>query len=180
MDRSCSSPGCNSALPLHGPRQQAHGAQVLSFNKYSLEFVTWINKHKLWDETTLIGLDEEFQRENTPLDQRFVPFQDLDPKATMLKPSFWVIKPDRPSPMQYWRGPGVTIDGTLDADVPTPTTWTQIVVVDPTGTAKPGTPYTLEVKSSTGVEKMTFTDYEIVGPGSLLLATADAGRCGLR
>lgn len=154
---------CSDAVPFHAPRQQLGAAQVLSFNKFSAEFMDWVGKEKLYDETTLIALNAKFQENDTPLAERFVPTRDLDPKATMLKPSFWVVKPGQPSPMQYWKGPGMTVDGTLDPNVPTPPTWTQIVVVDPTGTAEPGTPYTLEVKSATGVEKMTFTDYEIVG-----------------
>lgn len=157
--------GVKGAVPYHSPRQMTTSqAPVISFNKFSLEFKQWINEKKYWDESTLIKLNKSFQKHNTPLKQRIVDTSGLSSKATMLKPSFWVIKPDQPSPMQYWKGPGMlNVDGTLDPKVPIPQTWTQIVVVDPKGTAKPATPYTLEVKSSTGLEKMTFTDYEIVG-----------------
>lgn len=151
-----------NASRFHLPRQ-ATNTPLVSFNKYSLPFQKWIDQHRLWDEATLIKLNERFKTDNTPLGERIVSDDGLDPKATILKPSFWIVKKDRPSPMPYWKGPGDThVDGTLWPDKPIPTTWTQIVVVDPTGTAKPGTPYTLDISSKTGSEKMTFTDYEIV------------------
>jgi hypothetical protein len=153
-----------AGLRLHGPRQTsegAGGAEVVSFNKYTKEFVDYVNQNNYFGEQTLIDLNNQFIRNNTPLEQRFT--QPVAGNALMLKPSYFIVKADKPSPMQYWRGPGLTIAGTGYARVPTTATWEQIVVVDPTGTARPGTPYTIQVVTHDGTKPMTFTDYQIVG-----------------
>jgi hypothetical protein len=159
---SCAGNSCAGAFRLHGPRQGiAGGNEVVSFNKYSIEFVDYVNKFKYFGETTLRDLNNKFDQDNTPLAQRFT--QPVDGNAVMLKPSYYIIKRNKPTAMQYWKGPGLRIAGTAYPAVPTTATWQQIVVVDPTGTARPGTPQTIKVLSQNGFTDMTLTDYPIVG-----------------
>ncbi len=151
---------------LHSPTQTAAsvpgGSEVVAFNKYTREFVDFVNKNKYFGETALIARNQELTRKKAPLAERFIePLESTH--AVMLKPSYWIVKRDRPSPMQYWKGPGDTIAGSANPKTPMAATWEQIVVVDPTGTAKPGTPYTIKVYTGAGVENRTFTNYEIVG-----------------
>ena len=165
LPASCANNACAGAFHLHGPRQASGGppggSEVVSFNKYSLEFLNYVNQFHYFGETTLINLNNQFNQNNTPLDQRFT--QPVAGNAVMLKPSYYIIKRNTPTPMQYWKGPGLTIAGTANPDVPDTATWEQIVVVDPTGTAKPGTPETIKVLTQNGFKEMTFTDYQIVG-----------------
>jgi hypothetical protein len=159
---SCANNACAGALHLHGPRQGTGGGnEVTSFNKYSVEFVDYVNQFKYFGEKTLRDLNSQFDQTNTPLYQRFT--QPVSGNAVMLKPSYYIIKRNKPTAMQYWKGPGLTIDGTAFPAVPTTATWEQIVVVDPTGTAQPGTPQTIKVLTQNGFKEMTFTDYQIVG-----------------
>lgn len=165
---NCPTPGgCKQARHYHQARQivgsggTSGGAEIISFNKYSIEFKQYVDKFKYNQKSTLVALNEKFIKANTPLEQRRT--QNVPDQATMLKPSFWVIKKDRPTPMPYWKGTGDTILGTTDPDRPVVATWEQIVVVDPTGKAKPGVPYTVPLLTTNGFIDKTTTDYKIIG-----------------
>jgi len=159
---SCANNACARAFRLHGPRQGTGGGnEVVSFNKYTIEFVNYVNQFGYFGEKTLRDLNSQFDHNNTPLAQRST--QPVAGNAVMLKPSYYIIKRNKPTAMQYWKGPGLNIDGTAYPAVPTTATWEQIVVVDPTGTARPGTPQTIKVLTQNGFKEMTFTDYQIVG-----------------
>jgi hypothetical protein len=159
---SCANNACAGAFRVHPPRQGvAGGSEVMSFNKYSLEFLNYVNQFHYFGESTLRDLNNQLNQNNVPVGQRFT--QPVAGNAVMLKPSYYIIKRNKPTAMQYWKGPGLTIDGTAYPAVPTTATWQQIVVVDPTGTARPGTPQTIKVLSQNGFTEMTITDYQIVG-----------------
>jgi hypothetical protein len=155
--------GCPAAHHFHQVRQLATGhgggAEVISFNKYSLEFKTFVDTNKYYDEQTLIDLNNSFIKNNTPLDQRFIGFPEAS--ATMLKPSYFVIKRDHPTLMPYWRGPALTIAGTTDPRRPIVSTWEQFVIVDPRGTLQPNTQ--TEVYTKDGLKTMDLSGYPIVG-----------------
>lgn len=164
---NCPTPdGCKRARHYHQARQTASspssgGAEVTSFNKYSIEFKQYVDKFHYNRKETLVALNNKFIQNNTPLEKRRT--EAPPDQATMLKPSFWVIKKDRPTPMPYWKGTGDTIMGTTDFDRPVVATWEQIVVVDPTGKAKSGVPYTVPLLTRNGFIQKTYTDYKIVG-----------------
>ena len=164
---NCAPPdSCKQARHYHQARQTATGApsggaEVISFNKYSIEFKDYVEKYHYNEKQTLVALNQKFIRDNTPLEKRTT--EGVADQATMLKPSFWVIKRDRPTPMPYWKGTGDTIAGTTDPDRPVVATWEQIVVVDPTGKAKPGEPYTVPLLTKNGFIQKTYKDYKILG-----------------
>jgi hypothetical protein len=160
-------PDTAAAHHLHAPRQGtgggAGGTEVISFNKYSLEFRDYVNANHYYGEQTLIDLNNKFDKACTPLAQR-VANTDFPDNAVMLKPTYYIVKRDRPTPMQYWKGPNLTVDGTTYPAVPTMPTWEQIVVVDPTGKAKPGDTYKIKVLSpAKGYETRTMKADAIVG-----------------
>ena len=165
---NCATPGgCKEARHYHQARQivgsggSSGGAEVISFNKYSIEFKQYVDKFHYNQKQTLVALNNKFIQDNTPLEKRRT--EAPPDQATMLKPSFWIVKKDRPTPMPYWKGTGDTIEGTTDPDRPVVATWQQIVVVDPTGKAKPGEPYTVPLLTKNGFIQKTYTEYKIVG-----------------
>ncbi|RBP06509.1 hypothetical protein DFR50_13066 [Roseiarcus fermentans] len=158
----CAGP-CDRAHRLHRPRQAPDGGagDVVSYNKYSAEFAEFVDRNHYWGEQTLIDRNAAFDREKTPLAQRFL--AGAPPHAIMLKPVYWIVKADRPTLMPVWKGPGLAVDGTTNATTPVPSTWTAFVVVDPTGRAKPGDPQTLDVATPQGPKRMTAANAPIVG-----------------
>ncbi len=147
---------------LHPPRQRgAGGPEIVSYNKYNAEFADYVTENRYFGEQTLIDVNAGFARENTPLAERTI--AAASPHAIMLKPSYWIAKGHRPTIMPYWKGPGLEVAGTTEPATPVPSTWTQIVLIDPTGEARPGVPRSVAVSTPDGVKTMTFTDYPIVG-----------------
>lgn len=136
---------------FHIPRQTG-GTEVLSFNKYSQEFLTWVDQNAFYDESTFIEMNKEMTKNNTPTKDRIIGAIPPD-SATMLKPTFWVVKSDEPAMMPYWEGPHLDINGTLNPDRPVVSTWTSFVLFDPTGEADPNKKYPVEILGPNGIEK---------------------------
>jgi hypothetical protein len=124
----------STTRPWHLPRQITTRSLVVSFNKYNLEFKDFVEKNKYYDPNTLDALVAKYNEQNTPLDQRLI----VQPptKGIMLKPTFWLMYADKPTPVPIWKGPGDTIADTTYPERPTDLTWKNIVLVDPTGQAK--------------------------------------------
>ena len=142
---------------FHLPRQ-AGGAQVLSFNKYSVEFLDWVDKNKFYDERTFIKINQQMDKDNTPVADRIIDAIPPD-SATMLKPTFWVVPRDKPVMMPYWKGPHLDINGTLTPDHPVVSTWTRFVLYDPTGKADPNKAYPVKILGPNGfVNRMVKPD----------------------
>ena len=124
----------------HTPRQ-AGGAEVLSFNKYSAEFVEWVDENKLYDPVTLTNWNEQLTKDAVPTTDRTVDhfIDPPQPVATMLKPTFWVLKKDQPMMIPYWVGPlnPVSTDNSDTPRHPIAQTWKNFVLYDPTGKADP-------------------------------------------
>ncbi len=59
----------------------------------------------------------------------------VKPSAMMLKPSYQLVSTKHPTLIHVWSGPGLSVAGTTSPDAPGTTTWTKVVLVDPTGTA---------------------------------------------
>lgn len=140
-----------SCREFHLPRQ-AGGAEVLSFNKYSREFLDWVNTNKFYDEQTFIDMNKSMTINNTPIIDRMINATPL-PSATMLKPTFWVVKKNQPVMIPYWKGPHLDITGTLTAKRPVASTWTQFVLYDPTGKADPNKQYPVKILGPNGFEE---------------------------
>jgi hypothetical protein len=158
-------PPNDSAHRLHAPRQGtgSGGGEVISFNKYSLEFKEYVDRNHYYGEQTLIDANNKFDSACTALADRMAA-PVVEQHAVMLKPTYYIVKRDRPTPMQYWKGPGLSVAGTTYSAVPTMPTWQQIVAVDPTGKAKPDDTYTIKVLSpSQGFVTETLKADAIVG-----------------
>ena len=158
---ACAGP-CAGAHFLHKPRQKPGAASVVSYNKYSAEFADYIDRNHYWGGETLSDLNAGFDRARTPLAGRIVPAAP-PPHAVMLKPSYWIVKADRPSAMPYWKGPGLDVAGTTDMTTPVPTTWTEFVVVDPTGAGRAGVPATIEAPTPEGSRPVATAGAPVVG-----------------
>jgi hypothetical protein len=60
----------------------------------------------------------------------------IDPHAMMLKPSYQLVSTKAPTLIHVWTGPGLTVAGTTSPDAAGTSSWTKVVLVDPTGKAK--------------------------------------------
>lgn len=73
---SCAPPGnCKQARHYHRARQTvgsggSGGAEVISFNKYSLEFKNYVEQYHYNQKDVLIALNNKFIQDNTPLEKR--------------------------------------------------------------------------------------------------------------
>lgn len=149
---SDSTPAAQRARPIHLPRQINTRASVVSFNKYNLDFKTFVQDNKYYLKETLQTLNASFAP-NTPLQDRHI---KVPPRTgIMLKPTFWIIRADQATPMPIWQGPGLNIAGTLQPGRPTDLTWTNIVLIDPVGNANNSQPITRTVVSTTGTQQVT-------------------------
>ena len=137
-----------SCREFHLPRQ-AGGKEVLSFNKYSEEFLTWVDENRFYDELTFININKEMDKNNTPTKDRIISATPPT-SATMLKPTFWVVKNDVPVMIPYWKGPHLDINGSLTPNRPVASTWTNFVLFDPTGKADPDKEYPVKILGPDG------------------------------
>lgn len=149
----------------HTPRQ-AGGAQVLSFNKYSTEFVDWVDDNQLYDPATLDGWNKQLNADGTPnVDRTVDHFIDPpQPVSTMLKPTFWVLKKDEPMMIPYWYGPLNPVSP-ANSDTPrhpTAVTWKNFVLYDPTGKADPTAPREVTIYGLEGPEKHMVVPKKVV------------------
>lgn len=162
-------------MHLHGARQvsanpgqaqPAHGGgEVLSFNKYTKEFVDYVADNKLYYLKTIGDMNAKQAKDGVPQYQREIP-STFNPHATMLKPTFWIIKKDAAVAMPYWKGPHDDVNGTAYPDRPMSTTWEQFVIVNPTGEKIPaGTTFKREILTQNGKidTLINSSEAEIVG-----------------
>ncbi|RFM26270.1 hypothetical protein [Deminuibacter soli] len=156
-----------TTLRFHGPRQAAsaagkasadvHSGEVMSFNKYSKEFLDYVDAHQFYYLKSLTDLKKN--------QVKAIPTDFEAKKSMMLKPTFIVASPDKPVLIPYWKGPSMTVAGTTDPDRPVSTTWTQWVLFNPTNqNIAPGTPFTTQYSRKDGsLHDTTLTQYEVVG-----------------
>ncbi len=149
----------------HTPRQ-AGGAQVLSFNKYSTEFVDWVDKNQLYDPATLTRWSKQLTQEAVPTKERTVDRFAAPPQpvATMLKPTFWVLKKDQPMMVPYWVGPlsPVSEENSETPRHPVAQTWKNFVLYDPTGKADPTKAREVTIYGLSGPEKRMVVPKKVV------------------
>lgn len=149
----------------HTPRQSG-GAQLLSFNKYNTEFVDWVNHYKLYDPATLTAWNEQLTADNVATAERSID-RFVEPPAataTMLKPTYWLLKRNQPMMVPYWKGPlsPVSLENTDTPRHPVVETWKNFVLYDPTGKADPTIPRPVVVYGVNGPEKKMVVPDKVV------------------
>jgi len=149
----------------HTPRQ-AGGAQVLSFNKYTQEFVDWVDTNKLYDPNTLTNWNAELTQQGVSTKDRTVDhfIAPPPPVATMLKPTYWVLSQDTPMMVPFWQGPlhPVSLENSGTPRHPVVETWKNFVLYDPTGKADPNIPREVTIYGQNGPEKHMVVPQKVV------------------
>src|SRR5262249_29225494 len=111
---------------------------VLAFNRYSASLANAIWNKRYNSAAALNAVNQQFDRDRTPVGERVISTSDgpVDASQIVLKPVFQFISRSAPTAIPY--SAGVTPQTTTNLDNPTPNTWRQCVVVDPTGVHRPG------------------------------------------
>lgn len=111
---------------------------VLAFNRYSPSLARTIWRKGLYEARTLNRINQDFDRQGTPIGARLVSISEgaVDAQAICLKPVFQFIDGHRPTAVPYWAG--ISPQTSTNLANPEPHTWRQAVVVDPTGKLEPG------------------------------------------
>jgi hypothetical protein len=115
--------------------------EALSFNRFSPSLAQFIWNKGYNTQKVLTGINNGFTQNNTPaIDRQIQTSKDtVDVQSFALKPVFQFISGTGPTAIPYWAG--VSTQTTTSLTNPSPGTWRQCVVVDPTGKLKPGTKY---------------------------------------
>lgn len=128
------------------PGRQVHGGiprdtaeMVTSFNRYTSSLANFIVNNGYNQASVLNGINAGFDSANTALAQRQIltSTDTVDATQIALKPVFQFIRGDSATVIPYWDG--ISTGTTTNLENPTPSTWMQGVVVDPTGKLTPGT-----------------------------------------
>lgn len=121
----------------HIPTDRAEA--ITSFNRYTRSLAEFVWNHHYNDAAVLNRINAHFDSAGTPTAQRQISLSrdSVDPSEIALKPVFQFISGDSASAVPYWAGEGTAVS--TDSLNPTPDTWKQGVVVDPTGRLRPGT-----------------------------------------
>lgn len=127
----------HAAVKRSIPRNPAESAT--SFNRFSPSLAKFIVGHRLNSAKVLDSINNSFTANNTPILKREVSTSNdsVDANSFALKPVFMFISGDKPTAIPYWAG--VSVQSTTSLTNPSPDTWRQAVIVDPTGKLKPGT-----------------------------------------
>lgn len=109
-----------------------------SFNRYSPSLASFIYEHRYYDALYLDSINSAFNQQKTPIIDRQISTStdSVDAMSFALKPVFQFISGDSATAIPFWAG--VSPYSTRNLDNPTPDTWRQCVIVDPTGKLKPG------------------------------------------
>lgn len=138
----------HGVLPFETGRQvhHPHGAaiprtpaeQPTSFNRFSPAVAHVIWDRRLNDAAELDRINADFDRRGTPVRDRQIQTSlgPVDARSIVLKPVFQFIDGGSPTAIAVWTG--VSPAATTNLANPTADTWRRCVVVDPTGTLRPG------------------------------------------
>lgn len=109
-----------------------------SFNKFSPNLARFIYNHRFNDSLNLVKINNAFTKNNTPIINRQISTSkdSTDEFSFALKPVFQFISGDKASAIPFWAG--ISAQTTHNLTNPAPDTWRQCVILDPTGTYKPG------------------------------------------
>jgi hypothetical protein len=119
---------------------------VLAFNRFTQDMRDHIWMNKYYDSDVLTALNTKFNNDKTPIaDRQIAQFPD---HSIVLKPVFWLADATTPTIMPYWNGTGT--GATTNPTNPTPDTWQQCVLLDPTGKATNQNPIACNGKQIAG------------------------------
>jgi hypothetical protein len=120
----------------HIPTDRAEA--ITSFNRYTRTLAEYVWNHHYNDAAVLNGINAHFDSAGTPVAQRQISLSrdSVDASEIALKPVFQFIAGDSASAVPYWAGDAAA--ASTDSANPTPDSWKQGVVVDPTGRLRPG------------------------------------------
>jgi len=129
----------------HIPTNRAES--ITSFNRYTRTLAEYVWNHHYNNANVLNAINAGWS-DTTPIVQRAISLSadSVDPSEIALKPVFQFISGDSASAIPYWAGDTATATDSLAN--PTPDSWKQGVVVDPTGKLKPGTRVTMSVNGN--------------------------------
>ncbi|HVR38891.1 MAG TPA: hypothetical protein VMU84_07325 [Thermoanaerobaculia bacterium] len=139
---TANTPASCSIPPTVHPRRRferphqhiSHGVQpdvvLASFNRFTKEMYEHVRRNGYYRLEKLLETNAAFPA-TTPIQDRNV--KNFPDKSIMLKPVFIPVSSTTPTMVPYWNG--ITAGATTDPTNPTSPTWTQCVLVDPTGTA---------------------------------------------
>jgi len=121
----------------HVPNDRAE--RITSFNRYTRALADYVWSQHYNDAAVLNAINARFDSASTPVAQRTISLSadSVNPAEIALKPVFQFIAGDSATVIPFWAGDNAT--ASTDSANPTPDSWKQGVVVDPTGTLKPGT-----------------------------------------
>lgn len=134
---------------FENPAQFFHGLQnaivpnlnerPTSFNRFSPNLADYIYTARFNSAQVLDSINQAFTANGTPIVQRQISTSkdSVDAFSFALKPVFQFISGDTLTALPYWAG--ISVQTTTNLVTPTPDTWRQCVVIDPSGQLQPGT-----------------------------------------
>jgi hypothetical protein len=141
----------HSGALSHIPVDQAE--QVLAFNRYTSSLANYIRDQGYNQVERLAAINEQFDQQGTPIGERKISTStgEVDPRSIALKPVFQFISGGGPTAVPYWAG--VSPQTTTNLDNPTPSTWRQCVVVDPSGELPVGSAVSMPCNNEPAAEQ---------------------------
>jgi hypothetical protein len=115
--------------------------RATSFNRFSPSLAKFIDAQGYNTQDRLNAINDSFNSAKTiPVNRQIQTSKDsVDAMSFALKPVFQFISGTEPTCLPYWAG--VSAQTTTSFTNPSPGTWRQAVVIDPTGKLKPGSTY---------------------------------------
>ena len=121
-----------------GKAQSLAAGSVTSVNRYSPALGDAIWARGLNSSERLDAINETFNELDTPVINRAISTSEglVDAALIALKPVFQIVDPNEPTAIPYWAGSAPS--ATTNTANPTPDTWKQCVVIDPSESLLPG------------------------------------------
>jgi hypothetical protein len=136
----------NAGHDFENPAQFFHAGHIpvrkaerpTSFNRFSPSLAQFIHKSRFNNKYVLDSINQSFINNNTPIVNREIntSVDSTDEFSFSLKPVFQFINGSGPTAIPYWAG--ISTQTTKSLINPSPDTWLQCVIVDPTEKLKPG------------------------------------------
>lgn len=130
-----------------------HPERVVAFNRFTRSLATNIWARGYHKAATLDAINRAFDGANTPVGNRAISTSSglVDASQIALKPVFQFIDGTQPTPVPYWAG--ISTRSTTNLANPTPESWRQCVVVDPTGQLRPGSTHPAAFNAEPAAER---------------------------
>jgi len=121
-----------------------------SFNRFSRTTAHAIWDNEFYKKSVLDSIHSTFSQLDTPIEKREVlASQDtVDQNGFVLKPVFQFISGTEPTALPYWAG--ISASTTSVQERPSPNTWRQCVIIDPTDSLEIGTKHVMMCNDQLG------------------------------